>query len=529
MPEPRSRVIARGAGWVAIWVALGTVYFAAGKVGLALASLHPSASPVWPPTGIAIAAFLILGYRVWPAILVSAFLVNSTTAGSAASSLGIAIGNALEGVLGAYLAQRFAHGRRAFHRPADVLAFGVLTCLVATMVSPTIGTGSLALTGYADSGTLGPVWLTWWLGDSAGALIVAPPLILWSSDPPLPRLSRALEATLIYALVVVAGIAAFWARYPLGFVSVSALIWAALRFGPRQTATAVLLLSATATWNTVQGTGPFVRSSPNESLLLLQAYMGATTVAFLVLAAAVEQTRAAIRARDQFLSMAAHELNTPITTLRLFAQHLGGLADTGRFSDDAQLERAVRAFDRQSGRLARLVGQLLDLARIEEGRLRFDPEPSDLCQLVTEAVERARIQAPGVELVAAPPQAPAIIDPVLIDQVLANLLQNASKYSVDERPIEVSLERSTPSVWQITIRDYGIGVEPQHRERIFDRLYQARIHETSPGLGLGLYISRQIAEMHGGKLTAEFPADGGSRFIVYLPDGAERSVVRSAP
>src|SRR5436190_21601066 len=100
-------MIARQGKWLATVMALAVAYFAAGKLGLMLASLHPSASPVWPPTGIAVASFLILGYRVWPAILVGAFLANFTTAGSLATSLGIALGNTLEGMLGAYLALRF--------------------------------------------------------------------------------------------------------------------------------------------------------------------------------------------------------------------------------------------------------------------------------------------------------------------------------------------------------------------------------------------------------------------------------------
>src|SRR5712691_4386163 len=102
--------------------ALTAVYFLAGKLGLKLALVHASASAVWPCTGLALAAFLLLGYRVWPAILTGAFLVNLTTAGSVASSIGIAVGNTLEGVVGCYLVNRFARGRRAFDRPQDVFA-----------------------------------------------------------------------------------------------------------------------------------------------------------------------------------------------------------------------------------------------------------------------------------------------------------------------------------------------------------------------------------------------------------------------
>src|SRR5688572_30809090 len=121
-PMARQESIRRLA-WMA---ALTGVYFAAGKLGLTLAYLHPSASPVWPPSGIALAATLLLGYRLWPAVYLGAFLVNVTTAGSIATSLGIATGNTLEALLGAFLVNKFANGRRAFDRPDDSIKFVLL-------------------------------------------------------------------------------------------------------------------------------------------------------------------------------------------------------------------------------------------------------------------------------------------------------------------------------------------------------------------------------------------------------------------
>src|SRR5438309_3555074 len=105
---------------LAVIAFLAGAYFVAAKLGLSMASVHPSATAVWPPAGIALAAFLVLGYRVWPAIFLGAFLVNLTTSGSIAASIGIAAGNTLEGVLGAWLVNRYANGRRALDRPQDV-------------------------------------------------------------------------------------------------------------------------------------------------------------------------------------------------------------------------------------------------------------------------------------------------------------------------------------------------------------------------------------------------------------------------
>src|SRR2546422_4700450 len=146
---------------------LTVVYFIAGKLGLMLASLHASASPVWPPAGIALAALLVLGYRVWPAIFVGAFLVNVTTAGNIFTSLGIASGNTLEALCGAWLVNKFANGARAFDRPQDVFKFA-LAALISTTVSATCGVSSLAAGGFAQWSSYWPIWLTWWLGDTSG-------------------------------------------------------------------------------------------------------------------------------------------------------------------------------------------------------------------------------------------------------------------------------------------------------------------------------------------------------------------------
>src|SRR6266566_2021385 len=154
-------------------------YFIVGKLSLTLAFVHVSASPVWPPAGIALAALIVLGYRACPAIFVGAFLVNVTTAGNVATSLAVAGGNTLEAVFGAWLVNRFAGGTTVFDRPQGVAKFA-LAAVVSTVISPAVGVTSLALGGFADWANFGAIWLTWWLGDTTGDLLIAPLIILWS-------------------------------------------------------------------------------------------------------------------------------------------------------------------------------------------------------------------------------------------------------------------------------------------------------------------------------------------------------------
>ena len=169
----------RGFSNLAVIVPLAAAYFVAGKLGLMLAFVHASATAVWPPAGITLAALLILGYRVWPGIFLGAFLVNITTAGSAATSLGIAAGNTLEGLAGAYLVGRYANGRHAFDRAQDILKFAGLAGLLSTTISATFGVTSLSLGGFSRWADYGSIWWTWWLGDVVGNLVVAPLLVLW--------------------------------------------------------------------------------------------------------------------------------------------------------------------------------------------------------------------------------------------------------------------------------------------------------------------------------------------------------------
>ena len=280
-------------------VLIATLYVLAAKLGLTLAFVHASATAVWPPAGIALAALLLRGYRMWPAVFVGAFVANITTAGSVATSLGIATGNTLEAVVGAYLVMRFASGLRAFDRGQDVIKFFVLTGVVSTMVSATIGVGSLVLGGFAPWRDAPSIWLTWWLGDAAGSALVAPLLILWA-EPSRSRwgTSRLVEGGLLLLSLIVVGQLVFGSvlltgprNYPIDFIAVPPLVWAAFRFGQRETATASFVLASMALWGTLHSQGPFHRDDPNESLLLLQAFVGLNAALALVFAAVVTERK----------------------------------------------------------------------------------------------------------------------------------------------------------------------------------------------------------------------------------------------
>ena len=274
---------------------VAAAYIAAAKLGLTLAFVNASATAVWPPAGIALAALLLRGGRLWPAVFIGAFVANITTAGSAATSLGIAAGNTLEALVGMYLVTRFASGRDAFSRGQDVIKFFFLAALASTTVSATIGVASLALGGFAKWSHASTIWLTWWLGDAAGDLLVAPLLILWSRTSRVRWSSQKLvEGGLLLLSLVVIGLVVFGGvflggRRPIAFIAVPPLVWAAFRFSQRETATTSVVLASMALWGTLHGFGPFAREDPNESLILLQAFMGLSAVLALAFAALVAE------------------------------------------------------------------------------------------------------------------------------------------------------------------------------------------------------------------------------------------------
>ncbi|HEY3107811.1 MAG TPA: ATP-binding protein [Chloroflexota bacterium] len=239
-------------------------------------------------------------------------------------------------------------------------------------------------------------------------------------------------------------------------------------------------------------------------------------------AAAIENARLyaeaqeAIRLRGEFISVAAHELRTPVTSLKGFAQLVIRDLDRGGIGPE-RLRGALETIDRQADRLTLLVGRLLDVARLESGRLALEPRRTDVRALVGGIVEAAQRDAPEHRLsVVAPGPVEAEVDALRIEQVVSNLVDNAIKYSPSGGEVVVEIEAVDREL-RLAVRDQGIGIPPERRRQIFERFYQAHTERNLGGMGLGLYVSNQIVRLHGGRIEAEFPDSGGSCFVVTLP------------
>ena len=529
---------------LAAMVVLAIVYTIAGKLSLQLAFYNPSASPVWPPAGIAVAALLVLGYQAWPAIFLGAFLVNLTTAGNVVTSICVAGGNTLEALCGAWLTNRFASGTRVFDRAQDVFKF-VPIAAASNAVSATVGVTSLALGGFVRSGNFNNVWFTWWLGDMAGYLIVAPLVLLWWTRPRWEEnRRRTLEAILLLILIVALTnlifgdrLAHFIRSYPLGFLCWPLIVWTAFRFSQRETITGIIVISAIALWGTLHGYGPYQMGSPNQSLLVLQTWALVLTLTCMILAAAMAERRRAEAAlatanktKDNFLAMLSHELRTPLTPVLAL---LDLLEDEAAQSKSAR--ESLEVIRRNVQLESRLIDDLLDLTRIARGKLVLERKPMDVHDAIEHAIEMCRAEAEAKRLrlkIGLNAQASHINgDSDKFQQIIWNLLRNAIKFTPEDGEITVASTNDGPGRLVITVRDTGIGIESDRIARIFQAFEQGdeSFRQRHGGLGLGLAISQAIASAH--EATLEAISDGlnrGATFRLTIPT-VEPAAIVSAP
>jgi signal transduction histidine kinase len=537
LTDPRPRALPYAASLVII----GGIYFVAGKLGLTLASIHPSASAIWPGTGIALAALLVLGTRIWPAIFIGAFLVNATTAGSLVTSLGIALGNTLEGVVGAMLVNRFAGGRDPFVHAPDTFRYAGLVAM-ACMVSASVGFLSLVATEFAQWTDFGPIWLTWWLGDLGGALVVAPFLLLWSRDRSIHvSRKRAVEAAALLACLVIVGWIVFRWVSPLSlgislmFLCVPPLMWAAYRFDQRMGATALLILAAIAVGGTLGRFGLSRPSELNQSLLVLQVFLGLKAVTTLVLAAVVaerrrvtravqatsDQLREAVAQLEAFNHAISHDLRSPIGTMLHYAVIIK--EDYGTQIGEAGVHMLQR-IEAAADSAVQLLDQLVQVAWA--GSEHQDQDVVDMTALAREAYAEVvtggqNVRGVRFDLTELPSTTGSA---ALLGRIFPNLLSNSFKYTRDREHPHIEV-RGMPGRFEntYTVTDNGIGFDPAESDSLFEpfrRLSGARRFE---GSGLGLAIAAKIVHKHGGRIWAESDGSSWARFSFTLPNGGNGS------
>ena len=284
----------------ALFVFLTLGYFGAARLGLKLALVQPFATPMWLPAGGAIAAFIVFGYRVWPAVLIGSFLGHVTVLGFVSTSVLVPVGATLEGLAGAYLVNRFAHGVNAFNTAKDAFFFAFFTCICAPSINAIIGLGANYFGGHASLTDSALIVLSWWLSHGIGSLVVAPFLILLvGSSHHRLDLSEFTELMillmgLIFVCLLVFGplsISLNNSHLVRAWLCVPFLLWAAFRFCPLEASGTTLILFGSAIWGTLHGYGTFVSKNLTISWVLLDTFVGVIGTTTLVVAAMIEERR----------------------------------------------------------------------------------------------------------------------------------------------------------------------------------------------------------------------------------------------
>jgi signal transduction histidine kinase/CheY-like chemotaxis protein len=550
MSDPRSLTpeinFRRGISYAGGLAAIGVIYFALAKGGLALASIHPSATPIWPPTGVALAAVLLWGYRTWPAIFAAAVIANATTAGSVTTAIAIATGNSLEAVVGAYLINRWSRGCNTFSTPNSVAKFALISFVIATPISASIGLTSLATAGYIEWTNFANAWVTWWLGDVAGALVIAPVIVLWaSSHYHAFNRNEFLETVGVLATAAAVGLIAFSplieqtpSRDPLGFLAILPMLWAALRRGPRDTATVALVLAGITIWGTLTGGGPFTTADLNVSFLLVLMFLISITVPSLLLSADVEvrkkaeeslrraqielerkvaertrELELANAAKSRFLAMASHDLRQPLHALGLFVAQLRTPLKSRERTKTIELVDATRK------EMDEMFNSLLDISRLDAGILTPKITEFPIARLLQKIETRfdQATREKGLRLRVRRSDAWVRSDAMLLERILLNLVSNAVRYTLRGGIIVGCRRRG--EMLRIEVWDSGPGIPEDQKQNIFGEFFQltAPDRSRSGGLGLGLAIVDRLRLLLNLQIDLASTVGRGSRFAILVP------------
>lgn len=532
---------------------IAIAYAALGKLGLSISVLR--VTPVWPASGLALAALLIWGYETWPGIWLGAFWVNfgsTFDSNQELSSLlcvvGKSFGSTLAAVMGAYLLIRFAGGRRCLDRVPGTMKFLLYGALFSTIFAASAGSATLLLSDTIALPEYPRIWLTWWMGDMAGVLVITPWILSFYNERTYSwTTGRAAEAASLLAAGIGISWIAFGAAYPSQYhpeyILILCLVWAAFRFQLRGVTLMTAVISSIAIWGTIQGSGSFAGGSYNESLLALQAFLDITAMSSLLLVSVLKEREQrtvdlihamqeaqeahaeaaqANRAKSVFLANMSHELRTPLN-------HIIGYSDllAEEMSADGRQEVLpdIMKINEAGKHLLEMVSGILDLSLLETGRIELKSDLFDLNAMIDDLQTCMRPMAEknrnSLQTQMALSQGKIRADESRLRQVLRSLLENACKFTQDGNILlDISLQKNNGSeLVKFVVADSGIGMTSEQLAKLFRPFTQADSSTTKEfrGSGLGLAISKLLCSQMGGAIHASSEPGKGSTFTVLLP------------
>lgn len=511
-------------------------YLVTGYIGLHIHAVNTFAALVWPPSGIAFAAFILYGYRVWPGVFFAALLLNSSVGAAPLVALAIALGNTLGPLAGSSLIRWYTNYTPSIIRLRDNVGIVVNAFLIPT-VTATIGTGALWLGGSLSSAAFSVTWGTWWIGNTLGILVCTPFILKWFNQP-LYRRTRLqyIELAISSAAVAIFSYVIFWSSYTsFAYGLFIPLTWVALRTGPRGMTLSLLIASAIAISGTIFGHGPFV----NLELWHLQVFLATMSVVFLVFTAVVEERKEALKtlgqhvdeletalykissedeAKKEFLAVLAHELRNPLATV---LNSIELIRMQGISTPNAS--KLLETINERARAMVRLLDDLLDISRISQKKLSLHKEAIGLDEFIDRIEQSilpfAQKHGHTLTITRSDEELTVEADPVRLEQIFVNLVTNAVKFTKKPGGLIDLTVRREKDIAVISVRDNGMGIPKNMLRRIFEPFFQInRGQLSSEGVGIGLPLTRQLVEMHGGTIEAKSAGlNTGSEFIVRLP------------
>lgn len=521
------------------YLLLFILYFVVGRIGLTIAPMWGLATLLWLPSGVALAALVIGGWRLWPAVFAAAFALYATAGAGFFPALFLGVGNTIEALVGTYILSHIVGLHYNLRHVRDNLGL-VAVSLVTPIVSTSIATATLVLSGDLPPHTVIEFALVWWIASATGIIIATPFVVKWLKGPKFDR-TPAQYAELAVALLAVFLISLFIFWTPtnqLAYYLCIPLTWVALRTGPRGITLALVMASALATIGTLQGNGPYGLTG----LFALSVYLYTICALFLTFTSTVEERKEAQKelakhvdeleqalskissedeAKKNFLAILAHELRNPLAAM-LSSVELLRLQKAGSEETPA----LVHTIGEHVHAMRSMLDDVLDISRISRNKLTLRKEVValdlivDRCVHSTESIFRNRRH----KLLVHKSPHPLFIeaDPIRIEQILVNLLNNAAKYTDPGGRIELSFSRDKGTI-AVHVKDNGIGISKSMQKRIFEPFFQIQRGKlATEGLGVGLPLTRQLVDMHKGTIEVKSQGEGrGSEFIVTLPLAAK--------